>query len=456
MPDLHSPSSAITHAGRALTALFDALPHVETKAPREPICAANARGHYRPDEEAELIAWFARFLTLREGLWQVIEEVSEPLDGDLDRIESDDHWRLFLLGYAAACAVVRLDRLLVEDVAAHTVTQRKLNEGDLERRIPRKQYTDVFESLTEPRKALMLARAMKLAHSNRVRLEAFSTEPSLARIGAQLPGLESALDSSRRRYLRLASRFGEHYSRRLGASIKQHGFFAVLESAGRSLAEIRDHWSEKRVTAQVRELLRKLLRPGDVLVTRHDTAMTNLFLPGYWPHAALFIGTEAQRDAMGIDLDTERERRWSGDRCVLEALKDGVRFRPLEETLAVDAVAVIRPILSPSRLARGIERVCEHEGKLYNFDFDFFRSDRLVCTEVVYRAFDGIDEGFQIELRERSGRPTLSAEDLLDLALVGQRFQAIALFGAPGVEGLATDNVESILAATYREGASSG
>ena len=43
----------------------------------------------------------------------------------------------------------------------------------------------------------------------------------------------------------------------------------------------------------------------------------------------------------------------------------------LEETLSVDAVAVIRPQLDRAHIARGITRVSAHEGKLYNFDFDF-------------------------------------------------------------------------------------
>ncbi len=133
---------------------------------------------------------------------------------------------------------------------------------------------------------------------------------------------------------------------------------------------------------------------------------------------------------MNITIDDDRASRWCGDRRVLEALKDGVLFRPLEETLAVDAVAVIRPQLDQADLARGISRVISHEGKLYNFDFDFFRSDRLVCTEVVYRAFDGLGP-IEIPLQERSGRPTLSAEDLLDLAFAGNGFDAVAVFGGP-------------------------
>ena len=206
--------------------------------------------------------------------------------------------------------------------------------------------------------------------------------------------------------------------------------FAALETGGRLASELKDHWTPDRIDQASRCSLERLLRPGDVLVTRHDHAFTNLFLPGYWPHAALYIGSEVDRKRMQIELDPERGARWTGDRRVLEALKDGVLFRPLEQTLAVDAVAVIRPRLDEVELARAISRAAQHEGKLYDFDFDFFRSDRLVCTEVMYRAFDGIGP-LRLTLTERSGRPTLSAEDLLDLAVDGQGFDPVAVCGAP-------------------------
>jgi hypothetical protein len=190
-----------------------------------------------------------------------------------------------------------------------------------------------------------------------------------------------------------------------------------------------------------------------VLITRHDLAVTNLFLPGFWPHAALFVGTASERDRMGVLIDPERRRRWNGDRTVLEALKDGVLFRSLETTLAVDAVVVIRPQLRTGDIAEALSRVSVHEGKGYNFDFDFFRTDRLVCTEVVYRAFDGIGP-IDIPLRERSGRPTLSAEDLLDLAIAGRGFDPVAISGVEGCLDTVVSGAEvhSITAASYRSG----
>ena len=212
-----------------------------------------------------------------------------------------------------------------------------------------------------------------------------------------------------------------------------------------------DHWTPPRIGGELQRQLGALLRPGDVLVTRHELALTNLFLPGYWPHAALYVGDEADRERLGVHVDNARQEKWRGDRRVLEALKDGVLFRPLEQTLAVDAVAVIRPLLENREIAEGLARAARHEGKGYNFDFDFFRADRLVCTEVIYRAFDGLGP-IELELQQRSGRPTLSAEDLLDLALDDRGFAPVALCGAPGCtdQVILGDDARRLMAESYR------
>jgi hypothetical protein len=419
-------------ARRALVSLGDSVGAVLASAPDpEVLASAPQRSHFRPTEEESLLGWFAHFLTVRSGLWEVVEEVSRPVGGRVKGILDETGWRCFVLGYAAACRIVRLDRLLLEEVATESVVQRKLNEGSRPHRIPRKQYTAIFESFTDPSKAHLMEQAMRFANRHRRRLAEMEEDDVVGEIASAIPSWESALDPSRHHYLRRLVSFLGHSFRRRGASTRQQAIFAVLESSGRFASELRDRWTPPRVDDELLRELDAILQPGDVLITRHDHAVTNYFLPGYWPHAALYVGSEADRHRLGVGLDEARAARWSGDRRTLEALKDGVLFRPLEETLAVDAVAVIRPQLGQEELAHALARAAEHEGKLYNFDFDFFRSDRLVCTEVVYRAFDDLGS-IRIPLHERSGRPTLSAEDLLDLALAGEGFDPIAVCGPPG------------------------
>ena len=416
---------------RAVEALALAVDELAAIVPEKSMVErAIQRGHFRPDEEVALLAWFGRFLTIRNGLWEVLGEVSRPVGGSVHRVLDLAGWRCFVLGYTSACLIVQLDLMLLEEVARDSVTQRKLNEGSEMHRIPRKQFTAVFESFTDPVKARSMEQAMRFARRHRNHLETMADDPVVGRLVADLKRREEVLEPSRRRYLSRLLAFLGHAIRRTGASARQQALFSALETGGRLASELRDRWTPDRIGEDSRRDLEKLMRPGDVLVTRHDHAFTNLFLPGYWPHAALYIGSEDDRRRMAIALDPEREARWCGDRRVLEALKDGVLFRPLEQTLAVDAVAVIRPQLGEAELGQAIARAAQHEGKLYDFDFDFFRSDRLVCTEVMYRAFDGLGP-VKLTLTERSGRPTLSAEDLLDLAVDGRGFDPVAVCGAP-------------------------
>ncbi len=397
------------------------------------------------------MAWFGRFLSIRAGLWEVIEEVGAPIDGDPGKIETDDHRRCFVLGYAAACLIVGLDRHLVEDVATDALTQRKLNEGDAARRIPRKQFTVIFKSLGSPRHAWSMYEAMRFADRNRPALSALAHDPRVGTVVSALPALEGFLDASKRGYWKRLVGYRDHSLRRRLASGTQRTTFALLASSGRMVAELRDQHTPKRVSPAIRAELAKRLRPGDVIVTRHDRALSNLFLPGYWPHVALYVGSSHDREALAIEVDAARAAQWQGEIRTLEALKDGVRLRPLSETLAVDAVAVLRPRLSDPHLAEAIGRALQHEGKGYNFDFDFFRADRLVCSEVIYRAYDGI-AGIDLPLQERAGRPTLSAEDLLDLAIEGRWFDCLALYGASTCPETFVTGAETreALAATYR------
>jgi hypothetical protein len=199
------------------------------------------------------------------------------------------------------------------------------------------------------------------------------------------------------------------------------------------------------------------LEPGDVLITRHEAAVTNLFLPGHWPHAALHVGSREAAAERGLEVGPETDARWPAGARFLEARKDGVRLRIPEDTLAVDAVCVLRPRLPRAEIDRALARGLRHEGKLYNFDFDFFTEDRLVCTEVVYRAFDGVG-GIRLELARRSGRPTLSAEDLIRAALAGDGFDLLLVAGsAVRGGGIATgERARSRVRATLRAGGDRG
>lgn len=116
----------------------------------------------------------------------------------------------------------------------------------------------------------------------------------------------------------------------------------------------------------------------------------------------------------------------------------------------MDTFVVIHPNLGPDSIWKAIERALRHEGKMYNFDF--FSSDRIVCTEVVYRAYDDL-ENIRFQLNERAGRKTLSAEDLLDFSLDSEFFTPVTIFGVRGCEDsiMYGDGVDEALIASYQK-----
>ena len=443
------PHAELERLADTVTGLVDASMRLNNDRPaREDLQAIVERGEFRPAEDEAIGYWFARYLTVRESLWDVIDDAREMLAGRGPASDAD--LRLFVLGYAAACTLVGVDRVMLFEVAEHSIIQRKLNEAFPELRIPRRQFTRIFEAFIKESSVLALLDAMKFAKRNRARLQALANDSIVGHIAQQLPELETSLDPSKRAYLRGAWAFVSHKWRRRGVVTANTILAGVVEGVGRVASDIQ-LTDVKRVTEEIRRTIAGQLEPGDVLITRHATALTNLFMPGFWPHAALYVGTPAQRDALGIAVPAGKRALWVDDVCTLEALKDGVRLRRLSDTLAVDFFVVLRPTLSADTIREAIERGIAHEGKMYNFDFDFFSSDRLVCTEVVYRAYDGL-EGLSFPLKDRAGRKTLSAEDLLDFALDEAALEPFAIFGVEGCEAdvIVGDPVRGLLTASFR------
>lgn len=201
--------------------------------------------------------------------------------------------------------------------------------------------------------------------------------------------------------------------------------------------------------AQLEELLPKL-QPGDIALARQNWYLSNLGLPGFWPHAEIVLGRPEQWPA-AFDADpavqqwlaSQPERAPSlsalvAQRCpkawqqftegkdfqghgpivVIESISEGVSLTAPAHALQVDYLAVLRPRLPALVKAKALLRAFGYHGRPYDFDFDFLTDRSLVCTELVWKSYQPEQAGaagLQLPLVQVAGRPTLPANEIARL-----------------------------------------
>lgn len=140
---------------------------------------------------------------------------------------------------------------------------------------------------------------------------------------------------------------------------------------------------------------RPLMKPGDIQFERRDWALTNVGLPGFWPHVSLYVGTPDERTKLfGAEFE-QRLRDIAPQRyaelakgTVIEAVGQGVLITTFERAADADYFAVIRPRVDDRVKAEAIARAFAMTGLPYDFEFDFVTDERIVCSELIFKAYE--------------------------------------------------------------------
>ncbi len=390
---------------------------------------ASARGYFLPDEDALVRVRYSQYLTLRAALLGTLEELAAAAGAD--GVEWRGRLPAFATAFAAACLLLRATRFIVDLAKDRPVVWKKLDEEDRASGTPRKSFTAIYSAASSVANLRRFLVASDFYFSHRQEILALPPDTPAGGVAALLLEEEPMIERRRRDALKRLFAYRWFSFLRRHRSAWRQVMFGLFRISGSTIAELRQPGvkpagAPKRITEDLRGRLLAKARPGDVFVTRHDDAMSNLFLPGFWPHAALYLGMREELEAAGIDLPAG-PGHW-----FLEAKKDGVKIRPAAETLQVDACVVLRPPLPPGLLSAAIARALSHEGKGYDFLFDFRTADVLACTEVIYRGFHGAGS-ISFRLLEVGGRLCLPAEEMLDQAMdCGFRVTAAAGIGRSG------------------------
>ena len=154
------------------------------------------------------------------------------------------------------------------------------------------------------------------------------------------------------------------------------------------------------------------LKAGDILLEKTPFRLTDKLIPGYWGHAAVWVGSEAELKELGI-WDNPLVARYRDEiregRLVVEALRSGVEMNTLKHFLNIDSIGVLRkPDQSREARANTVIRALRQVGKPYDFNFDVESKGRVYCSKLVYLSYSGIDWPTKKSL----GRTTFTPDDV--------------------------------------------
>ena len=446
----------IMRAVLTLRASYAALPNeAEMEDLVTDSLSAEKKGYYDPIEDERLREAYSRYLAMRVGIWQMIQSLKSRFrrltSGQTDLTLGD--YQAFGIAFCGAEIIVRTGEHLIGLAHKRDLVWQKLDEAEPRYGLKRKSFTRLYRQLTSSFKMRGFYKARDIYDTHRLQIMTALDSAELKPVSNILENLNLP-SVSREDHLRRYQRFVNFSLRRRGLSTGRKTMFMLFEATGSDIAElkiplVKSIGASKRVTPEIIAKLKPLLRPGDVFITRHDDAMSNLFLPGFWPHGALYIGSPQERDAMGLKTVSDGLRSTAEVVNILEAKKDGVLLREIEETLAVDAFTVLRPRLSEAQIKTALSNGLSHAGKLYDFVFDFATSDRLVCTEVVYRSYHGVG-GIEFILSSMAGRNCLSAEGFLNQAIFNNWFDPVITYGVQGNNFHTGTDARRVLASSFK------
>lgn len=366
------------------------------------------------------------------------------------------HVRAFLLCDVADLAIYEAGLRLTANLAKRPVLCRFLNDEHRMHYIERGSYDIFYEKIHNPERPVRQYAArqyLKLLKHRKRSWQRAQKDSITKQLAERTDNLHPKLKSRVRKAI---ATYANRTIKVRSKKTMQQSWFPVQKNLASTMGLIK---IKRRglflITPEQTRQIKKKLQPGDIGLTRRNWFLSNVGIPGFWPHALIHIGTpaevrlffstpevlvwvkeeEPEADSF-IDLLRIRYpkawKTWNETLtpkqavekgitvgklakkakirpAFIEAVRPGVVIRPPEEALFADHSCFLRPRLPRVELAKAIERAFSHFGKPYDYNFDFATSAQLVCSELVFKSYQP-DEGFtglNFILEETLGRPIL-------------------------------------------------
>lgn len=145
--------------------------------------------------------------------------------------------------------------------------------------------------------------------------------------------------------------------------------------------------------------LKGKLEPMDILFEKTPFRLTDFFIPGYYGHVAIWLGTPEELSQMEVNYNGElipllshpevlpHLEKMSQGKLIVEALrKPGVTMNTFEHFLDVDDLLVTRSV-GIKNIPEMVLKTIRQVGKLYDFNFDVETDKTVVCSELAYMVY---------------------------------------------------------------------
>ena len=332
------------------------------------------------------------------------------------------HAQAFLIGYGALVSQYRAASMVTAEVSKHEAAKRLLDDAQPDAGIAAGSYTRVQFMVSHPDEILRLnaGRAYMVLMKERLA----DQDPDVQRAESQLAEITHMALTDIGVFVNNPLDVLEHQA--------ANAWYPVQKGVALGMASVRTVSREYFVSPADLEAEEHALFPGDIMLTRREWHLTNLGIPGYWTHAALHVGTIEQIDRYFADLPAlegrtptdvirdrfplvhaalSREDDTGARPAVIEAMRPGVIVQSLQASGAADSIAVLRPKISKPDRWRAVVAALPHYGKPYNYEFDFRTDSALVCSQLIYKAYETIG-GVRLEPKMSSGRLLLSPNEI--------------------------------------------
>lgn len=190
---------------------------------------------------------------------------------------------------------------------------------------------------------------------------------------------------------------------------------------------------EKYISNEDIDVMKEELLPGDILLKRNNYQLTNIGLPGFWTHSAIYLGCVEELDKYFVDMllgdyqcvseylkvmypkvyDSLYDK--NNRPYIIEVIAPGVIINSLDAIAKVDYFSALRPKLFKEDKLKALFVAFEYLGKAYDYNFDIMTDNALFCSELVYKAYlcSNNKKGIKFTLEPKAGRLLLSPNSII-------------------------------------------